>query len=102
MNKPSFVVTGGAQGVGRTIVERLAEDGSVIVLDIASRLEWADPGVQLVSGDGRGPVLAQEAAARAEVTGPLSGWVNNAAIFRDAGLASASAQDLLEIVTANL
>jgi NAD(P)-dependent dehydrogenase (short-subunit alcohol dehydrogenase family) len=102
MDKPSFVVTGGAQGVGRAIVERLAVDGSVVVLDVASRLEWADPGVQLVSGDGRDPVLVQEAATRAEVMGPMCGWVNNAAIFRDAGLTAASAQEVLEIITANV
>jgi NAD(P)-dependent dehydrogenase (short-subunit alcohol dehydrogenase family) len=29
----SFVVTGGAQGVGRAIAERLARDGHVVVLD---------------------------------------------------------------------
>jgi NAD(P)-dependent dehydrogenase (short-subunit alcohol dehydrogenase family) len=73
-----------------------------VVLDVAATLEWEDPAVQFVSGDGRDPLLAQEAAARAETAGPLAGWVNNAAIFRDAGLDSASAEDVLGLITANL
>lgn len=96
------MVTGGAQGVGRAIVERLAADGPVVVLDVAGELEWADPGVRLVSGDGRDPVVAREAATAAEAMGPMWGWVNNAAIFRDAGLATAPAEDVLGIITANL
>ncbi|MGI8693549.1 MAG: SDR family NAD(P)-dependent oxidoreductase [Geodermatophilaceae bacterium] len=102
MDKPSFVVTGGAQGVGQAVARRLAAAGHVVVLDVATTLEWASPAVQLVSGDGRDPLVAQEAAARAEAAGPLSGWVNNAAVFRDAALDSASAEDILELITANL
>jgi NAD(P)-dependent dehydrogenase (short-subunit alcohol dehydrogenase family) len=102
VQKPSYVVTGGAQGVGRAIARRLAEHGPVVVLDVTDRLEWGDPAVELVSGDGRDPAVAAEAAARAEAAGPLSGWVNNAAVFRDAALDSASAEDVLELVTANL
>jgi NAD(P)-dependent dehydrogenase (short-subunit alcohol dehydrogenase family) len=96
------VVTGGAQGVGRAIARRLAEHGHVVVLDVAGTLECDDPAVGLVSGDGRDPAVARAAAARAEAAGPLSGWVNNAAIFRDAALDSAPAEDVLELVTANL
>jgi NAD(P)-dependent dehydrogenase (short-subunit alcohol dehydrogenase family) len=102
MDEPSFVVTGGAQGVGRAVVERLAQGGHVVVLDVATTLEWEDPAIQLVTGDARDPLVAQEAAARAEHLGPLSGWVNNAAIFRDAALDSASAEDVLGLITANL
>jgi NAD(P)-dependent dehydrogenase (short-subunit alcohol dehydrogenase family) len=98
----SFVVTGGAQGVGRAIAERLSADGHVVVLDVATVLEWDDPAVELVSGDGRDPQVAREAADRAETAGPLRGWVNNAAIFRDAGLDTASAEDVLGLVTPNL
>ena len=37
----SYVVTGGAQGVGRAIAERLARDGHVLVLDPgAADAEW--------------------------------------------------------------
>jgi NAD(P)-dependent dehydrogenase (short-subunit alcohol dehydrogenase family) len=101
-DKPAYVVTGGAQGVGQAITRRLAEHGYVVVLDLTGELGWEDPAVQLVVGDGRDPKVALEAAARAEAAGPLTGWVNNAAIFRDAALDSATAQDILELITANL
>jgi NAD(P)-dependent dehydrogenase (short-subunit alcohol dehydrogenase family) len=102
MQRSSTVVTGGAQGVGRAIAERLAEDGPVVVLDVADRIEWAGAGVELVSGDAADPAVAAEAAARAEAAGPLTGWVNNAAVFTDGGLAGTPAPDLLGTVTANL
>lgn len=98
----SYVVTGGAHGVGRAVAERLARDGVVVVLDVATELEWQHDRVQLVSGDSGDPAVARAAAGAAEAGGRLSGWVNNAAIFRDAGLTTASAPEVLELVTANL
>jgi NAD(P)-dependent dehydrogenase (short-subunit alcohol dehydrogenase family) len=98
----SFVVTGGAQGVGQAIVQHLAAQGHVVVLDVATELGWENPAVDLVVGDARDAAVAQQAARRAETAGPLTGWVNNAAVFRDAGLASASADDVLALITANL
>ncbi|MBM0224252.1 short-chain dehydrogenase [Micromonospora sicca] len=100
--RPSFVVTGGARGVGRAITERLARDGQVVVLDVTGQLAWQHERIVLVTGDARDPETAQRAAATAEATGPLLGWVNNAAIFRDAGLGDASAAQILDLVTANL
>jgi NAD(P)-dependent dehydrogenase (short-subunit alcohol dehydrogenase family) len=100
--RSSFVVTGGAQGVGRAIAERLTDDGQVVVLDVTGQLDWQHERVTLVTGDARDPETAQRAAATAEATGPLLGWVNNAAIFRDAGLGDASAAQILDFVTANL
>ena len=102
MDQPSFVVTGGARGVGRSIAHRLAQDGQVVVLDVIGAPDWDDPSIQLVSGDARDPLAAREAAQRGEARGPLSGWVNNAAVFGDAGLASASAHDVLGLITTNL
>jgi NAD(P)-dependent dehydrogenase (short-subunit alcohol dehydrogenase family) len=101
MDKPSYVVTGGSKGVGQAISRRLAQHGHVVVLDIACP-SWDDPSVEPVTGDAGDPSTAQEAAARAEAAGPLSGWVNNAAIFRDASLDSATARDVLELIIANL
>lgn len=102
MPNSSYVVTGGAAGVGRAIVERLAREGHVVVLDVAEDLDWSHEGVQLVSGDGRDPRVAARAADVAEAAGALSGWVNNAAIFRDAGLESATAPQILDLIAANL
>jgi NAD(P)-dependent dehydrogenase (short-subunit alcohol dehydrogenase family) len=98
----SFVVTGGAQGVGRAIAERLAQDGTVVVLDMTDTLDWHNERVRLVSGDARNPKFAMEAASAAEALGPVAGWVNNAAIFRDAGFRSADAHEILDLIAANL
>ncbi|MDG4829081.1 SDR family NAD(P)-dependent oxidoreductase [Solwaraspora sp. WMMD1047] len=100
--RPSFVVTGGAQGVGRAITARLARDGHVVVLDVAERPSRWHASVTLVIGDAADPDSTREAAGRAAEAGPLVGWVNNAAIFRDAGLGDASATDVLELINANL
>ena len=73
MSKPSFVVTGGAQGVGMAITQRLCQDGHVVVLDVAPEMSWVDPAVQLITGDASEERLAAEAAERAESLGPLVG-----------------------------
>jgi NAD(P)-dependent dehydrogenase (short-subunit alcohol dehydrogenase family) len=101
-SQPSFVVTGGAQGIGRAIALRLADDGQVVILDVAGQTDWRHDRITSVIGDARDPQVARQAAAVAEAHGPLAGWVNNAAIFRDAGLANASVAQILELTTANL
>jgi NAD(P)-dependent dehydrogenase (short-subunit alcohol dehydrogenase family) len=101
MTVRSFVVTGGSQGVGRAIVERLATEGPVVVLDLAATLAWAAPDVTLVSGDAGDAGTARRAAELAEARAPLAGWVNNAAVFRDAPV-TAPPSDVLAAITANL
>jgi NAD(P)-dependent dehydrogenase (short-subunit alcohol dehydrogenase family) len=98
----SYVVTGGAQGVGRAIVEWLADEGTVVVVDLGASLGWDRPGVRLVSGDAADPRVTARAAAEAEARGPLVGWVNNAAVFPEATLTSTPVADVLAGITTNL
>ena len=89
----SYVVTGGGRGVGRALVERLLGDGGVVVaieLDPAA-LAWVDghpagDRVAGVAGDATDEAVCGRAADLAEAAGTLAGWVNNAAVFRDASL----------------
>jgi NAD(P)-dependent dehydrogenase (short-subunit alcohol dehydrogenase family) len=130
----SYVVTGGARGVGQAIVARLLRDGhTVVVIDVepatlpshragpvvpagqgeagaaadvaklASRPSTARTTApdRLISiiGDAADDEVAEQAA---DAAGDLAGWVNNAAVFRDPGLHSASTMDVLDTITANL
>jgi NAD(P)-dependent dehydrogenase (short-subunit alcohol dehydrogenase family) len=89
----SYVVTGGGRGVGRALVERLLSDGGAVVaieLDPAA-LAWVDghptgDRVAGVAGDASDEAVTGRAADLAEAAGPLAGWVNNAALFRDVPL----------------
>ena len=93
----SYVVTGGAHGVGRAVAERLAADGHVVVLDVAAP-DWTAPRVLAVVGDAGDEAVAERAADAAEAAAPLAGWVNNAAVFRDAALHDTPAADVLGLV----
>lgn len=109
MNR-SYVVTGGGRGIGRAVVERLLGDkgSSVVAIELdPEALGWAadhpaSSRVIPLSGDASDEAVAEEAADLAEASGALSGWVNNAAVFRDASLHSDGAREVLDIVTANL
>lgn len=105
----SCVVTGGGQGIGRAIVERLlADDNAVVVIELdEDALAWVAEhpiGHQLISvvGDALDEAVAERAADLAEEAGPLKGWVNNAAVFQDASLHSDGARQVLDTIALNL
>ena len=105
----SFVVTGGGRGVGRAVVERLAgAHDTVAVLEFdATALDWvrghpAADRILPVIGDAADPAVAEQAATVAQAAGPLLGWVNNAAVFRDAWLHEVTPAELLALIGRNL
>jgi NAD(P)-dependent dehydrogenase (short-subunit alcohol dehydrogenase family) len=102
----SCVVTGGGRGVGRAVVARLLDQGRPVVaveLDPEALAWLADrPGAATVVGDAADRAVAEQAAERAVALAPLTGWVNNAAVFHDASLHADGPARVLELVTANL
>ncbi|GAA2205971.1 SDR family oxidoreductase [Nonomuraea monospora] len=100
----SYVVTGGGRGIGRAVVERLIGDGSVVVAVERDKdaLRWAGPGVVPVIGDAADEEVAAWAADLAQESGTLAGWVNNAAVFRDASVHSSPISEVRALIAANL
>lgn len=98
--------------MGRAIALRLLERGdAVVVIDtvaidaglIDAEKAADDPAraLRTVIGDASDPAVAAEAVSVADSIGVLTGWVNNAAVFRDADLHS-DPQRVRELVDANL
>lgn len=79
--RKTALVTGGARGIGRAIVEDLSRDHSVVLLYNTTRPEWAVPEIRSVQGDLRDPKTAPKAVATAiEAFGRLDVIVHNAGL----------------------
>ena len=109
MSRRSFVVTGGGRGIGRAIVERLLGVQDIVVaLDFdPSALTWtekhpASSQLITVAGDAADEAVAEQAADLAQAAGTFKGWVNNAAVFRDASLHKDGSQAVLDLIALNL
>ncbi|GAA3385405.1 SDR family oxidoreductase [Cryptosporangium minutisporangium] len=102
----SFVVTGAGQGLGRAIVERLLDDGGAVaaVDRDAVALQWTaeHPRAVAVPADASDELAMERAADVAAELGTLTGWVNNAAVFRDLSLHAASTEDVSAAIRRNV
>ncbi|MQM27580.1 SDR family NAD(P)-dependent oxidoreductase [Glycomyces albidus] len=108
-NSGVVVVTGGGQGVGRAIAERLLADGTgVVVVELREEaVAWLRPfaasgRARAVVGDAGRDEVAARAAERAAEIGTLTGWDNNAAVFRDAWLHEDGGGPVADLIGANL
>ena len=106
------VVTGGAGGIGRRIGEFLLAEGHAVVVVDTRPAGWIDdldivassdpPRIAAVVGDAGDDGVLERAVEHARELGGLHGWVNDAAIFRDAWLHEAGAAATLDAVQANV
>jgi 3-oxoacyl-[acyl-carrier protein] reductase len=107
------LVTGSARGIGKTIVERFAAEGAVVVLsDVTNEAAAAETLSAIVRGGGKGMVemfdvgdAAQvEAAVQHILTeqGRIDILVNNAGITRDNLLMRLSEEDFDAVLRTNL
>lgn len=83
----SVIVTGAAGGIGAATCELLAARGFDVVAvdrdpDALAGLSARLPGIRTIDGDVRDDAVLHAARAAGEAAGPLTGWVNNAAVLR--------------------
>ncbi|NDL59514.1 SDR family NAD(P)-dependent oxidoreductase [Phytoactinopolyspora mesophila] len=109
MDRPVHIVTGGGRGVGRAVVKRLVKSGQHVVAieREPTAVDWIESHpdgdrIDAVAGDAADPTVLEHAVQRAYAMGTLVGWVNNAAIFRDAALHNHPLEAVAELVNANL
>lgn len=106
--KPLVLVTGGAGGMGRAIVERMARDGwRVVMADFNGELAERETQALRAAGldvECRAIDLTDEPAVRAMVQQlpPLTALVNNAGIFDERAFLDVTAADFRRMYEVNL
>ncbi|MET0734610.1 MAG: SDR family oxidoreductase [Microbacterium sp.] len=96
------VVTGGAGGVGAAIVDELLARGEgVVSVDLRTAGRPHDA-FREVLGDTADVSVVERALEVARELGTLTGWVNNAAVFRDLWLDEVGAGVATEAIAANI
>lgn len=106
--KPLVLVTGGASGMGRAIVERMARDGwRVVMADYNGELAQREADALRAEGldvECRAIDLTDEPAVRAMVQAlpPLTALVNNAGIFDERKFMDVSSADFRRMYEVNL
>lgn len=106
--KRLVLVTGGASGMGRAIVERMAQDGwRVVMADYNGELAERETQVLRAAGldvECRAIDLTDEAAVRAMVQQlpPLTALVNNAGIFDERAFLDVTSADFRRMYEVNL
>jgi NAD(P)-dependent dehydrogenase (short-subunit alcohol dehydrogenase family) len=105
----SYVVTGGGRGVGRAIATRLLGAGTAVIViekDQAAtawiREHAVGERIVAVHGDAAQESVAERAAELAQQAGTFTGWVNNAAVFRDTWLHEGGPAEVMSLIAANL
>lgn len=107
-DKPLVLVTGGASGMGRAIVERMARDGwRVVMADHNGELAERETQALRAAGldvECRAIDLTDEAAVRAMVQAlpALAALVNNAGIFDERAFMDVSSADFRRMYEVNL
>lgn len=107
------LVTGSARGIGKTIVERFAAEGAVVVLsDVTNEAAAAETLAAIVGGGGKGMVEMFDVSDAAQVDaavqhilseqGRIDILVNNAGITRDNLLMRLSEEDFDSVLRTNL
>lgn len=101
------VVTGGAQGIGRSIVEALVEAGArLMIADLnpeTGKEAAAELGAEFVQIDVTSSAsVSQVVTDLVSAQGPIDIWVNNAGICRNAAAEEMSDQDWRAVMAVNL